>query len=75
VPPKLGIEPGMGLVVSAVLVVSGFVMRLVASAHAIQTAGLALMVLGAFGVLWSFAFWDTYGGGFHNHRNDSSRLR
>jgi hypothetical protein len=65
----------MGLVVSAILVVSGLVMRLVASAHAIQTAGLTLMVLGALGVLWSFAFWDSYGGGFHNHRNDSSRLR
>ncbi len=65
----------MGLALSAVLVVSGLIMRLVASDHTIQAAGLAMMVLGALGVLWSFAFWDSYGGGFHNHRHDSSRLR
>jgi hypothetical protein len=65
----------MGLLISAVLVVAGLSVRLAASTHGVQAAGLALMVLGAFGVLWSFAFWDSYGGGFHNHGHDSSRLR
>jgi hypothetical protein len=72
---RFGYRFVMGLLISGVLVVAGLTVRLVASAHGVQAVGLGLMVLGALGVLWSFAFWDSYGGGFHNHRHDSSRLR
>ena len=65
----------MGLLVSAVLVAAGVITRVVASAHSVQYVGLGLMVMGAVGIHWSVAFWDTYGMGFHNHRNDSKRLR
>jgi hypothetical protein len=65
----------MGLLISAVLVAAGLITRVVATAHSVQEVGLGLMVMGALGILWSIAFWDTYGMGFHNHRDDSKRLR